>query len=67
MSVICSLNEPVPGYVDTFVGLNGMFTGGAAGVLRTALADKNTTAEVVPLDYTVNGAIAVAWARATAG
>ncbi|XP_015125320.1 fatty acyl-CoA reductase wat isoform X2 [Diachasma alloeum] len=59
--VVSSYKEPIEGWTDNVYGATGVIVGSASGLLRTLHYDINSTAELVPVDYTVNGLIATAW------
>lgn len=60
-TVISSYREPVEGWVDNVYGPTGALVGCGAGLIRTLNIDESCTAELVPVDLTVNALIATAW------
>lgn len=63
--VTSSVREPVTGWIDNLYGPTGVVAGAATGLLRTMHCDKDITANIVPVDMTVNALIASAWDVAT--
>ncbi|XP_012541313.1 fatty acyl-CoA reductase 1 [Monomorium pharaonis] len=61
--VISSSQEPVEGWIDNFNGPVGMLIGGAKGILRVVLADKNIVADFMPVDAAVKALLIAAWKR----
>ncbi|XP_024936806.1 fatty acyl-CoA reductase wat isoform X2 [Cephus cinctus] len=59
--VISSYAEPIEGWVDNISGATGALVGAGAGLIRTLNIDPDCTAELVPVDYSVNALIATAW------
>ncbi|XP_044013795.1 uncharacterized protein LOC122856167 [Aphidius gifuensis] len=59
--VISTYKEPISGWIDNVYGPTGALVGAGAGLIRTLNIDKNCTAELVPVDYTVNALVASAW------
>uniref|UniRef100_A0A0C9PMV0 Fatty acyl-CoA reductase n=1 Tax=Fopius arisanus TaxID=64838 RepID=A0A0C9PMV0_9HYME len=59
--VVSSYKEPVAGWIDNVYGPTGALVGAGAGLIRTLQINKNCTAEIVPVDYTVNALISTAW------
>ncbi|XP_026500892.2 putative fatty acyl-CoA reductase CG5065 [Vanessa tameamea] len=59
-SIVCpSLNEPVPGWVDSLNGPVGLMLGAGKGVIRSMLCDGTLIAQVVPVDTAINAVIAI--------
>lgn len=52
-------------YIDNLYGPTGVVAGAGTGVLRTLHCDPDITANIVPVDMTVNALIASAWDVAT--
>lgn len=50
LSVIGTLNEPVPGWIDNIYGPTGLLAGVAAGVVRVIHTDPKAKAAIVPAD-----------------
>lgn len=63
--VTSSVREPVIGYIDNLYGPTGVVAGAGTGVLRTMHCNPDITANIVPVDMTVNALIASAWDVAT--
>ncbi|XP_044014386.1 fatty acyl-CoA reductase wat-like [Aphidius gifuensis] len=63
--IISVAEEPLPGWIDNYYGPTGGAMASSLGILKTALADPNVKANLVPVDYTVNALIACAWDIAT--
>lgn len=61
LTVICSVAEPVPGWLDNFNGPIGMLVACGVGVLRTNLADPDVVLDFIPVDVTVQGLILAAY------
>ncbi|OAF69215.1 hypothetical protein A3Q56_03037 [Intoshia linei] len=59
--VSASYKEPVMGWVDNFNGVSGLMIAATKGFLRTVEGDVSAMASMVPVDYTVNTCIALAW------
>lgn len=55
--VIPAWSEPVEGWVDSLNGPMGVMIGAGKGVIRTMHCDGDCKAEVITVDYTVNGLI----------
>lgn len=53
-------NEPVEGWVDSLNGPVGIMVGAGKGVIRTMHCNGEYNAEVVPVDYAINGLIVFA-------
>lgn len=60
-----SWKEPFPGWIDNFNGPTGIFAAIGNGLLRVMKGDSEATADVIPVDVTVNVLIASAWFTAT--
>lgn len=52
-------------YIDNLYGPTGVVAGAGTGVLRTMHCNPDITANIVPVDMTVNALIASAWDVAT--
>lgn len=63
--VTSSVREPVVGWIDNLYGPTGVVAGVGTGVLRTMHCDRDITANIVPVDMTVNALITAAWDVAT--
>ncbi|XP_023179611.1 putative fatty acyl-CoA reductase CG5065 isoform X2 [Drosophila hydei] len=51
--------EPLPGWVDNLNGPTGLMIGCGKGVIRSVLVKKENKAEVIPVDYAINGLIVI--------
>lgn len=63
--MIPSYYEPMPGWVDNLNGPIGLLVGGGKGVIRSMHCNGNYNAEVVPVDFAINGLITIAYKVAT--
>lgn len=52
--------EPVEGWVDSLNGPVGIMVGAGKGVIRTMHCNGEYKAEVIPVDYAINGLIVLA-------
>ncbi|XP_059483124.1 putative fatty acyl-CoA reductase CG5065 [Neocloeon triangulifer] len=59
--VICTKDEPLDGFCDTFVGVGGIMFGGAVGIVRTMPGIKEQALDIIPLDMVVNSIILAAY------
>lgn len=59
--VIPGWKEPMPGWVDNLNGPVGIMIGAGKGVIRTMLCNKEYNAEVIPVDFAINGLLTIAW------
>ncbi|XP_046615044.1 fatty acyl-CoA reductase wat-like isoform X1 [Neodiprion virginianus] len=59
--VISTAHEPIEGWIDNVFGPTGGIVGAGAGLIRTFNVDSECTAELVPVDMTVNALVATAW------
>lgn len=57
--VLCSLQEPMPGYTESMHGPNGLSHAGAHGFVKVVLCDGSFKTGYVPVDHVVNASIAV--------
>ncbi|XP_034653710.1 putative fatty acyl-CoA reductase CG5065 isoform X3 [Drosophila subobscura] len=51
--------EPIPGWVDNMNGPTGLMIGCGKGVIRSVLVNQDYKAEVIPVDYAINGLIVI--------
>lgn len=51
--------EPMPGWVDNMNGPTGLLAGGAKGVVRVALCNPETSADIIPVDMAINALITI--------
>lgn len=54
-----SVKEPVPGWVDNLNGPVGLLIGGGKGVIRTMHCKAELLAQLIPVDFAINGIIVV--------
>ncbi|KAK2586496.1 hypothetical protein KPH14_011394 [Odynerus spinipes] len=59
--VISSYKEPMEGWCYHVYGPSGICVGIAAGLIRVIQLDVHKTAQIIPVDLTVNALIAIAW------
>lgn len=52
--------EPLPGWVDNLNGPTGLMVGAGKGVIRSILIEEEFKAELIPVDYAINGLITIA-------
>ncbi|XP_047019747.1 putative fatty acyl-CoA reductase CG5065 [Helicoverpa zea] len=55
-----SLKEPLPGWVDHWLGATGLFAATAKGANRVLLGNPNYNLDLIPVDYVANLAIVAA-------
>ncbi|XP_026322638.1 fatty acyl-CoA reductase wat-like [Hyposmocoma kahamanoa] len=58
--VTSTSTEPLKCWIDNMYGPTGVAVGGVTGILRTLNCVETVTAEIVPVDYVVNGLMAAA-------
>ncbi|KAH8371753.1 hypothetical protein KR093_008781 [Drosophila rubida] len=51
--------EPLGGWVDNLNGPTGLMIGCGKGVIRSVLVNQENKAEVIPVDYAINGLIVI--------
>lgn len=66
-TVISSLSDPVPGWIENFNGPVGILIGGGKGVLRVVLGNPNVAMDYMPVDIAVKIMCAAAWEKARSG
>ncbi|XP_039305879.1 fatty acyl-CoA reductase wat [Solenopsis invicta] len=59
--VVSCANEPLVGWIDNMYGPIGIVVSTLLGFTRFHHCDPNVTANIVPVDFTVNALIASAW------
>ncbi|XP_048004127.1 putative fatty acyl-CoA reductase CG5065 [Leguminivora glycinivorella] len=59
--VTAAHKEPMPGWVDNLNGPTGLLVGAGKGVIRTMHCNDALKADVIPVDFVVNGCILVAY------
>jgi fatty acyl-CoA reductase len=62
-TVISSLNDPVPGWIENFNGPVGIQLGGGKGVLRVVLGNPNIAMDYMPVDIAVKVMCIAAWEK----
>ena len=62
---MASYKEPLPGWTDNLMGVNGIVFGGALGFVHCLCIDREATADMVPVDMACNALIACAWETGT--
>lgn len=56
-----AVKEPLPGWVDNLNGPIGILVGGGKGVIRTMYCKAELLAQIIPVDFAINGMIVTAW------
>lgn len=64
-TVVSTIAEPVPGWIDTFNGPIGLMTACGKGVAQVTLANKDTTPDFMPVDLSIKAMIVAAYHRGT--
>lgn len=59
--VISTYQEPIRGWIDNMYGPTGIVAGAGLGLIQTLHCDPNVNAEMVPVDFVVNGMIAASY------
>lgn len=59
--IMMTYEDPIPGWLNNFYGINGVFTGVGMGVLRIFYIDNRKRADIIPADIVVNSSLAVIW------
>lgn len=57
--------EPFEGWVDNFNGPSGLFVAAGKGMLRSMMGELNAVADIIPVDFSANMMLAIAWHRVT--
>jgi len=57
------MQDPLPGYYDSMLGLLGPIIGMITGVLRVAHAKEETLVDIIPVDYAINSMLAIVWSK----
>ncbi|KAG8241411.1 putative fatty acyl-CoA reductase CG5065 isoform X2 [Homalodisca vitripennis] len=63
--VVAALSEPFPGWLDNVQGANYVVASFSTGLLRSFLSNQYAVANLVPVDYTANAILALAFSVAT--
>ncbi|XP_039267578.1 fatty acyl-CoA reductase 1-like [Styela clava] len=58
-------NDPIPGWITTLNGPTGVIVAYGKGILQTMRIQENLVLDIIPVDFTVNCAIAAGWKRGT--
>ncbi|GLV36882.1 uncharacterized protein CBL_02283 [Carabus blaptoides fortunei] len=61
--VTASWKEPMPGWVENLNGPTGLLVGAGKGVIRTMHCQADYSADIMPVDISMNNIILVAWQR----
>lgn len=61
--VTAAWKEPVPGWVENLNGPTGLLVGAGKGVIRTMHCRADYSADIMPVDISMNNIILVAWQR----
>ncbi|XP_038219949.1 fatty acyl-CoA reductase 1-like [Zerene cesonia] len=61
--VICSVNEPVPGWIENLNGPVGLLIASGLGILRSVYSDPDLLADYMPVDVAIKMFIVGAWMR----
>ncbi|GLH02167.1 LOW QUALITY PROTEIN: Putative fatty acyl-CoA reductase CG5065, partial [Gryllus bimaculatus] len=64
VSVLSTINEPMPGWIDSWNGPSPFVAAGAKGLLHGMAGDASMVADVIPADIVVNLTICAAWRTA---
>lgn len=59
--VTASWEEPMPGWLDSYNGASGLLVSVGKGLFRRIRGDNNVIADLIPVDFTGNAMIAIAW------
>ncbi|XP_062124267.1 fatty acyl-CoA reductase wat-like [Drosophila sulfurigaster albostrigata] len=62
--ILTAYKEPTPGWVDNLLGPISIFYGCGIGVLRVMLVEKSGISHIVPVDYSANMILSMAWKTA---
>lgn len=66
-TVISSLNDPFPGWIENYNGPVGILIGAGKGVLRVVFGSPNTVMDYMPVDVAVKFMCIAAWEKARSG
>lgn len=56
-----AVSTPLPGWVDSLNGPIGIMVGAGKGVIRSMVCNGSYMAEVIPVDFAINGIITAVW------
>lgn len=62
-TVISTIEDPVPGWLDNFNGPVGIMVGGGKGILRVVRLEPNVAADFLPIDLAIKVMLTAAWKR----
>ncbi|KAL0103252.1 hypothetical protein PUN28_017513 [Cardiocondyla obscurior] len=60
-SIMPTIKEPMPGWIDNVYGPIGLFLGGGKGILRVACCAKSVSEDLVPADIVVKNILVISW------
>jgi len=63
--VTSAAKEPMPGWTDNINGPIGVIVGAGKGFLKVIRANPDLVGDIIPVDFTINLMIALAWYTAT--
>ena len=63
--VLATYKEPLPGWTDNLMGVNGLVLGSGLGVIHYMCIDGEGRADILPVDMACNALIACAWKTGT--
>jgi fatty acyl-CoA reductase len=66
-TVISTLNDPFPGWIENFNGPVGMLIAGGKGFLRVVFGNPNINLDYMPVDIVVKIVCLAAWEKARSG
>nr|CAD7448506.1 unnamed protein product [Timema bartmani] len=60
-SIVSTMKEPIPGWIDNIFGPIGAGIGYASGVIKTGVSNPSVSLDMVPADLVINSIIAAAY------
>lgn len=63
-AVISTYREPIKAWIDNIYGPTGLLIGTGMGIVRVILVNDKYKADIVPVDYVINGMIAASYKTA---
>jgi fatty acyl-CoA reductase len=66
-TVISSLNDPFPGWIENFNGPVGLMIGTGKGIVRVIFGSSNAIMDYMPVDVAVKNMCVAAWEKARSG